>query len=416
MITLSFIVTAILTVIAALFRVALGTVKSALKAAEVAVTATNRATNVALDIGGSTLSRGVDKSVQGVAESGKQTGKGSKVSGSKVLGKGAKAGTKTAVNGVKAIKNASVVALKLLLKTLRTFLSFLDSVIATLCATSTIVAIAIVMIVVMLLAAVAATVPLSTDMTWTTNLSQVSTTQGVSSSATPTFSGWSSKGKVSAPKYVQWYAPSNSEEYTFRDACMRRNGTGSGDWANLPYNGGDVAGNACGACALANAVSAQLKQEITPDILVTLFNNKGVCTVSNCLSCTKVLVDKYPEIAIMDLDGTDVKSGGAYSSWNSGELGHEPSGNEAVDMNKVDEWLDKGACLVFSIGPNTSWGGKNTSGHFICCYGRDSDGYYVTDSRGFTTGYELDVPYKGSQVFTGGVQGPFVVIAKNKLS
>lgn len=250
----------------------------------------------------------------------------------------------------------------------------------------------------------------------------ISSSTEESTGVSPGGAGWSTKGRTSVPHYVQWYA-NTDEELRFRDECMKKHETGEGDWANLPFNGGNVAGNACGACAFSNAISGQLQKEITPDIVVTFLNGKGINTVSGggAKAAADALAIEYPDVAFMDIDGNAPRA----SCWNSGELSHRPtSRTEAVDMDKIDSWLDKGACIVMSIGCNTSWGGRNTSGHFICCYGRDSDGYYVTDSRFFSTfsdggvltTYNLDEAYEWEQVFTGGVQGPIVVINKSKLN
>ena len=234
---------------------------------------------------------------------------------------------------------------------------------------------------------------------------------------------WSTRGKTSVPHYVQYYANTDAE-LEFRDEHMKTNGTGSGDWANMPFNGGDVSGNACGACALANAISGQLGEEITPDIIVSYFNSKGANTVLNASNAVKTLQDKYPDIAFMDINGDSPQ----YSCWNCGGVSSKPTKrNQTIDMDKVDAWLDKGACIVFSIDANFSFGGRNRDGHFICCYGRDNEGYYVSDSRNFepfndeSCGgalicYALDEPYDWKVVFTGGVQGPFVVINKDKLN
>lgn len=320
----------------------------------------------------------------------------------------------------KTVKITSVASAKMLLFLVKVIISFIN-VILTFCravqlaiaafgVASIIIA---TMIVIVVTSAFSSAILFNNSITTTEKVS-ISNTTSTDEGVAPGGTGWSTKGKTSVPKYVQWYARQGGtqEEIEFREKCMREHGTGEGDWADLPFNGGDVANNACGACAFANAISGQLHKEITPDITVTFLNEKGINTVQNASLAAIAFGEKYPDLAFMSLSGgTPV-----YTCWNCGEIGHRPtSRTETVDMDKVDEWLDKGACIVMSIGANTAWGGRNTSGHFICCYGRDSDGYYVTDSRGFNSGYVLDEPYEWEQVFTGGAQGPFVVINKSKL-
>ena len=416
MVILSTIITVLLTIVAIGVRLALISAQVALKAAETSLRVANRVSDKAIRKGKKVVDKAGKKAVKEVSSVHKGAGDAASKGHKAVSAVG-----DVAVNTAIAAKRAAVLALRLLMKALRWVLHLLDGIVAALCAVSTVLIVVIIMVIVMIFAAFGAIVPIGAGaggFTASTSVTVEPTKNGDNSGVTASFEGWSTKGKTSVPHYVQWYANTDAE-LAFRDEHMKANGTGSGDWANLPYNGGDVAGNACGACALANAISGQLKQEITPDIIVSFLNSKGLCTVSNAVGCVNVLADKYTDVLFMDINGDSPK----FSCWNCGEMSYKPtSRTQSIDMDKVDEWLDMGACLVFSIGPNTAWGGRNNSGHFVCCYGRDSDGYYVTDSRffapyeknGVTVTYGIDEPMEWEQVFTGGVQGPFVVIHKDK--
>ena len=57
-------------------------------------------------------------------------------------------------------------------------------------------------------------------------------------------------------------------------------------------------------------------------------------------------------------------------------------------QSEVDAALEAGDCIILNI--NNSF---TNGGHYVCCYGKDNDGYYISDSRGFTNGYAFDTPY-----------------------
>lgn len=165
---------------------------------------------------------------------------------------------------------------------------------------------------------------------------------------------------------------------------MKEHGTlkyaSSGDWANMPYNGGDVANNGCGACALANAMSGQLKKEITPDLTVALFNQNNVCTVwgGGLAACINVL-----------------KNTSEYSDLNFEWL--------TLSKENITNFLERGGCIVFS-----------NSTHYLCVYGTKNGKFYISDSKVIGSGYSLDTLYSYEEVFVnnGFVQGPIGIIKK----
>ena len=427
-------------------------------ATDVAVKAGQKAVNKTTDL--------VSKSTEDVEGVGAATKKAGKV---------VKTGSKVAGRGIKTAKTVALFALRQAIRALRAIIRVVDGILGALFAYSTIIAVVCFMVVLLIISACSGVVPilLTGGGTSKTSLQSLMNTTSVSTSAdkdkidtsadegvTASKKGWSTKGKCSVPHYVQKCAGGRTEELAFRDKMLKahkftdgslfKTGTYTGDWGNFWYKGvtNDIETAGCGACAMANAISGQLNKEITPDIVVNYLNSQGgIGTTRNANLCAEALAKKYAKdgLKVYNLDGTDVlKSGANYTAWLSGEYGRihtvSPSDdctNVLGDLSKkVDEWLDKGACLVFSIDKNSDVGGRfRYDGHFICCYGRDSKGYYVTDSGGFVDTkvekqmqkagkdtreawedwYIVDVPYTKAQVFSGGVQGPFVFINKSKM-
>lgn len=150
-------------------------------------------------------------------------------------------------------------------------------------------------------------------------------------------------------------------------------------WANKPYNykrGGTIKSGGCGACALAMAVSGLTQNSVTPDIIVDYLNSKRINTVNGGAICAQSIATKY---------------GLTYSQISR------------RDKTSIDKALDEGKCLIFSIKANGIYTG---SGHFIMCYGRNGDKYYVLESASY---YTPDHGYSFNQVFTPGTQGVFIL-------
>lgn len=168
--------------------------------------------------------------------------------------------------------------------------------------------------------------------------------------------GWTTQG-VSCPRYYQSNQP----------------------WSNYPYkykDGGTISSGGCGACALAMAVSGLTKQEVTPLEIVQYLNSIGTDTVNNGAKSAQAVANKY---------------GLTYSQISRS--------NKAA----IDQALDEGKCLIFSIKANGIYTGN---GHFIMCYGRNQDNYFVLESGRY---YVQDRGYAFNQVFTQGNQGVFVL-------
>lgn len=168
--------------------------------------------------------------------------------------------------------------------------------------------------------------------------------------------GWTTKG-VSCPRYYQ------SDER----------------WANNAYNyksGGTIRSGGCGASALAMAVSGLTGQDITPDIIVNTLNQNNIDTVNNGAGSAKLIAGMY---------------GLTYQHINR------------TDKTAIDNALDSGKVCIFSIVANGIYTG---GGHFIMCYGREGDNYYVIESGRY---YQTDTPYAFNKVFSPGNQGVFVL-------
>lgn len=385
-------VVVILTILAVIVRLALHSAMIALKAAEISVSVANKASTVAIKSGSKLANKATDTV--------KSAGAGTAMAEATQMGvASAKATNKTVTKGALAVKAAAVVALKSTIKFLRWLMHLLDAAIASVCAVSTIIVCIIFILFVALLAAAAAIVPLElgsgTQKVSLNGSSSVVRDEGVDAA----HDGWSTKGKVSVPRYIQWYADDKPDVLAWREEI-------GGDWSHLPYNdGSDVAYSGCGACAASVAVSGLTGEWHTPAEIVPLLNAQGINTVNGGggLAAAQYLTEHYGldfEVVAWRWEG---HTPGVYDC----NTGLPKPAAEAADMDRVDEHLDAGGVIVMSLDNNTAQGGMNTTGHYICIYGRDSEGYYVSDSRGFTTGYEFDTPYSADQIFTGGHQGLF---------
>lgn len=174
------------------------------------------------------------------------------------------------------------------------------------------------------------------------------------SSGNANTSGWGSYG-VSCPRYYQ-----------------------SGQsWSSIDYQGGSIGRRGCGLCCLAMAVSGLLKINETPDKVVKLLNVAGYNTVYNARKCTEIVCNHY------GLKWTTVSR---------------------TNKSAIDNYLKRGCVIYHSIDANGIYTGD---GHFILCVGTNGNGgYYVQESAHY---YQSDKPYTFNQVFSPGVQGPFVI-------
>lgn len=164
---------------------------------------------------------------------------------------------------------------------------------------------------------------------------------------------WGSKG-VPCPRYYQ----------------------GDERWGGHRYEGKTIRERGCGCCGLAMAVTGLTGKKVLPSDIADFLNSKGVGTVNNGAKSVKYVCQKY------SLKYTTVSRS---------------------NKKKIDSYLSRGAVILMSIKANGIYTG---GGHYILCVGKDSAGYYVLESGRF---YETDKPYKFSQVFSLGNQGPFVI-------
>ena len=193
-----------------------------------------------------------------------------------------------------------------------------------------------------------------------------------------------SKRQTAAQKYYDMFSGKErpevgGENWTTQGVSCPRYKQSGQSWSNYPYNykkGGTISSGGCGACALAMAVSGLTKQEITPLEIVQYLNSIGTDTVNNGAASAKAVASKY---------------GLTYS---------QISRSDKVEIDKA---LDSGKCLIFSIKANGIYTG---GGHFIMCYGRRQNEYFVLESGSY---YEADRGYAFNQVFTAGNQGVFVL-------
>ena len=150
-------------------------------------------------------------------------------------------------------------------------------------------------------------------------------------------------------------------------------------WSANSYNykaGGTIRSGGCGACSPAMAVSGLKQMSVTPDEIVAYLNSIGKDTVYNGSGSAKAIADKY---------GLIVNTIGK---------------NDKATINAM---LDQGKCLIFSVGSNGVYTGD---GHYIICYGREGDKYYVIDSIPV---YQMDVLYDYNKVFKNIHQGIFAI-------
>lgn len=153
-------------------------------------------------------------------------------------------------------------------------------------------------------------------------------------------------------------------------------------WTNMRYTAGGygktIGTGGCGACALAMAVSGLTQKVVTPIEIVSYLNKINVNTIYNSTLASQKVASKYG-LTYEHIDRTN--------------------------KSKINQALDQGKCLIFSIRANGIYTGN---GHFIMCPGRVGDKYYVLESSGFNY-YKTNQAYSFNQVFTPGVSGVFVL-------
>jgi len=58
-------------------------------------------------------------------------------------------------------------------------------------------------------------------------------------------------------------------------------------------------------------------------------------------------------------------------------------------MTEINGWLDRGASIIMNFNGYNPTFTPDSGGHYVCCYGRDGNEYYFSDSR--LSGVNLDV-------------------------
>ena len=161
-------------------------------------------------------------------------------------------------------------------------------------------------------------------------------------------SGWTKKGKVHIPVYMQ-----------------------SGQsWSNVPYGGDNIASSGCGACALAMAVSGLTGNDITPDQIAKIIPANSATNVTSVSIAGQIVANKYN----LTMEARNIGNGMT---------------NE--DFAFIDKALDSGKVLVFS-------GAYTSAGHYVILYGKEGNNYYATDSANM---FAKDTPYsRDSSLFT----------------
>ena len=133
-------------------------------------------------------------------------------------------------------------------------------------------------------------------------------------------------------------------------------------WASLPYGSSTIGEGGCGACALAMAVSGLTGKTVEPPEIVSYLNSIGKNTIN-------------------EGEGTDSATAVAEKYGLSIQVVHKSN------QSAIDEALDQGKVCMFSVSSNGIYTG---AGHYILCYKRDGQGYYIVESGHY---YDSDKPY-----------------------
>lgn len=415
--------TGLVAILVAAIRMGLKSAILALGVASKTITVANKATDKAVDAskrvakrGTANLARGGQRANGALAKAHKskvlKTGGNMAIKGTKkVADKGADAAGAV----VKGAKKVAATGAKLAIKGLQALLRWVDGILAALCAASTIVMVIAVVVATAALTLLASfsatTVLISKDGFKSTSTIQGSQGTSGDSSKTKAVSngdGWSKKGQVSVTHYIQ------DDDVAGAEKVCTNHGKHKEYWSMAYNNGGTVHGAGCGALALTNAVSGCTGKAVEPADIVDICNANGG-TVNCGLACAKAVASKY-DLELVTL--------GWWATETGNKVTEEPSGN-FPGMKKIRQMLDDKYVCVMSV----DWGnGMVRAGHYICVYGYDDKGYYVSDSwflgdsesfvnkRGESrTGmcyYTLDEPYTADEVFNCGIQGLFFLKKK----
>lgn len=419
--------TGLVAILVAAIRMGLKSAILALGVASKTITVANKATDKAVEASKRVAKRGTANLARGGQRANGALAKVHKnrllKSGGDLAIEGTKKVADTGVDAtgavVKGAKKVVATGAKLAIKGLQALLRWVDGILAALCAASTIVMIIAVVVAtasLTLLASFSATTTLiSKDGFKSTTTIQGSQGTSGDSSKTKAVSngdGWSKKGQVSVTHFIQ----NDGANQTGVEKICTNHGKHKA-YSTTAYSGGTVADSGCGALALTNAVSGCLEKAIDPSEIIEICNGQGgTCRGGGGLACATAVAKKY---------GLDLVT----LPWWQSDVAHtvtdEPQSNFG-GMKRIKELLDDGYVCVMSVG-NGNGIIVSSSGHYICCYGYDDKGFYVSDSWyisydfvGPTRGdkrtgncwYSLDEPYTAKEVFNSGVQGLFFLKKK----
>lgn len=400
--------TVLVAILVAAIRMGLKSAILALGVASKTITVASKATDKAVDVskrvakrGTANLARGGQRANGALLKAGKDA--------KKIADKGADA-TGAVIKGAKKVATTGA---KLAIKSLQALLRWVDGILAVLCAASSIV---------MIIAVVVATAALTLLASFGATASIISKdgfkssttiqgSQGTSADLSKSKSasngdGWSKKGQVSVTHYIQ------DDDVAGAEKVCTNHGKHKEYYSKEYNNGGTVHRAGCGALALSNAVSGCLGKAVEPADIVDICNANGG-TVSCGLACAKAVASKYNlELVTLGWWGTETGN----------KVTDEPSGN-FPGMKKIRQMLDDKYVCVMSVDYGN---GIVEGGHYICVYGYDDKGYYVSDSwflwygfinkrgenRNGMCYYTLDEPYTADEVFNCGIQGLFFLKKK----
>lgn len=400
--------TVLVAILVAAIRMGLKSAILALGVASKTITVASKATDKAVDVskrvakrGTANLARGGQRANGALLKAGKDT--------KKIADKGVDA-TGAVIKGAKKVATTGA---KLAIKSLQALLRWVDGILAVLCAASSIVMIIAVVVAtaaLTLLASFGATASIISKDGFKSSTT-IQSSQGTSADLSKSKSvsngdGWSKKGQVSVTHYIQ------DDDVAGAEKVCTNHGKHKEYYSKEYNNGGTVHRAGCGALALSNAVSGCLGKAVEPADIVDICNANGG-TVNCGLACAKAVASKY------DLDLVTL---GWWRTETGNKVTDEPSG-DFPGMKKIRQMLDDKYVCVMSVDYGN---GMVEGGHYICVYGYDDKGYYVSDSwflwygfinkrgenRNGMCYYTLDEPYTANEVFNCGIQGLFFLKKK----
>lgn len=400
--------TVLVAILVAAIRMGLKSAILALGVASKTITVASKATDKAVDVSKRVAKRGTANLARGG-----QRANGALLKAGKDAKKIADKGVDATGAVIKGAKKVATTGARLAIKSLQALLRWVDGILAVLCAASSIVMIIAVVVAtaaLTLLASFGATASIiSKDGFKSSTTIQGSQGTSIALSKSKSVSngdGWSKKGQVSVTHYIQ------DDDVAGAEKVCTNHGKHKEYYSKEYNNGGTVHRAGCGALALSNAVSGCLGKAVEPADIVDICNANGG-TVNCGFACAKAVASKY-DLELVTLGWWRTETGNKVTD--------EPSG-DFPGMKKIRQMLDDKYVCVMSVDYEN---GMVEGGHYICVYGYDDKGYYVSDSwflgygfinkrgenRNGMCYYTLDEPYTADEVFNCGIQGLFFLKKK----